>query len=104
MCGESDWGYNKVMSYPQLLAFNMNYNEIIKILKELLYDLNGEGLFDVYEHSQHIGVNSFQESIFSKIGHPIEGLNQEYLNHIRSHAANTLTEPAYYKDLFIIQN
>ena len=54
--------------------------------------------------SQHIGVNSFQESIFSKIGHPIEGLNQEYLNHIRSHAANTLTEPAYYKDLFIIQN
>ena len=82
----------------------MYYKEIIKILKELLYDLNGESLYELHEYSQHIGVNSFQESIFSKMGHPVEGLDQEYLNHIRSHAANTLTEPAYYKDLFIIQN
>ena len=58
----------------------------------------------MYEYSQHIGVNSFKENIFTKGGYPIQNMDQEYLNHIRSNAAHTLTEPAYYKDLFLIQN
>ena len=76
----------------------MDYSELIKILHSLIEDIQ--------QPTDHIflGLNSYQEKIFTKKDYPIKDIHDMYLKHIRHNAAHTLTEPAYYRELFIVQN
>ena len=101
-----------------------NWGDLSDLLKEMLYgpqldhklyqQLNSftDAIFatwgDIPEASTtksiFIGKNSYGEPIY-KTNHFISNrLQTEYLNHIRQHAAWTLSQPEYYNELQVILN
>jgi len=51
-----------------------------------------------------IGKNIYGEQVFKSKYFVVDELRNEYLNHIRQHAAHTLQQPEYYKSMFEILN
>ena len=51
-----------------------------------------------------IGKNIYGEQVFKSKYFVVDKLKNEYLNHIRQHAAHTLQQPEYYKSMFEILN
>jgi len=51
-----------------------------------------------------IGKNIYGEQVFKSKYFVVDELRNEYLNHIRQHAAHTLQQPEYYNSMFEILN
>lgn len=51
-----------------------------------------------------IGKNSYGEPVYKSKHFVVDKINQQYLNHIRSHSGYFLTQPTYYKNLHEILN
>lgn len=53
---------------------------------------------------QYLGSNYYSEPVWKKKYFVKEALNTEYKNHLKSHAAHFIKQPAYYKGMFDILN
>lgn len=101
-----------------------NWGELSDLMKEMLYgpqiddtlykQLNNftEAIFAQWgsipekstTNSIFIGKNTYGEGVFKPKHFVVDKLNNEYLNHIRQHAAHTLRQPEYYENLYEILN
>lgn len=79
------------------------YKELNK-LTDAIFAAWGENPLPSTDSIIFIGKNIYGEQVFKQKHFIVDGLYISYLNHIRSHAAHTLQQPEYYKNLHEILN
>jgi hypothetical protein len=105
--------YNE-FGYPK--QFNIDWAAWEKWLKDALDEIVQEGdntwLVNPSAKSKkskeqlfaYLGTNSYNEAVWKNKYFVVDQINKQYNNHIVSHAAHFLKQPAYYKGLFDILN
>lgn len=104
---------NKVFK-KYYFSFDTNMSELDKVVDYILdktsldlsstYDVMANYDSKVFDSFIIFGTNVYGETVFKHKHFVVDKLKTEYLNHIRTHAVNTLQQPAYYLGLFEILN